>query len=113
VSARRDQNTGRHIWDGIESVTGVPMRALPRGVRQVALRSGRWKDIATTEGAEELYDREADPAETTDLSPRRPAELRRCRALLRQRLGELPLTTLDAGELTPEMREELEAHGYL
>jgi arylsulfatase A-like enzyme len=113
VSARRDQNTGRHIWDGIERVTGVPMRALPRGVRQFAVRSGRWKYIATTDGAEELYDLEADPAETTDLSSRRPAQLRRCRALLRQRLAELPLTVLDAGELTPEMKEELEAHGYL
>jgi arylsulfatase A-like enzyme len=89
------------------------MRALPRGGRQFAVRSGRWKYIATTEGAEELYDLEADPAETTDLSSRRPAELRRCRALLRQRLAELPLTVLDAGELTPEMKEELEAHGYL
>jgi len=80
-----------------------------------ALRSGRWKYVAASGGAEELYDLAADPGETRDLAAAADSRqvVLRLRSLLRRRLEELPLTVLEAGELSPEDRRELEALGYL
>jgi len=113
VSAERTRAARRHAWDGIESVAGVAMRPSPRGVQQFALRDGRWKYIATTDGAEELYDLTTDPAETRNLVAGEREVVRRFRALLRRRPEELPLTVLEPEALTPEMRKELESLGYL
>lgn len=113
LSAERTARARSEVWDGIESVAGIEMRPSPRGGQQFALRSGAWKYIATTAGDEELYDLATDPAETRNVAPERREVVRRFRALLRQRIEELPLTVLDPGELTDELRQELEAHGYL
>lgn len=52
----------------------------PAGALQ-AVRAGRWKWIRDYAAAtEELYDLEADPGETTDVSAREPAELTRLRS---------------------------------
>ncbi len=113
LSAEREARFRRRIWKGIESVAGVEMRPSPREVQQYALRNGRWKYIATTEGTEELYDLDADPAETRNVAAERRDVVGRLRAVLRDRIDELPLTVLEPGKLTPELREELEALGYL
>jgi choline-sulfatase len=113
VSAERLSRTRPEIWQGIESVAGVPMRPSPLGVEHLALRGARWKYVARSAGGEELYDLAEDPGETRDLAAEQPARVRELRAALRSRLAAMPLRVLDAGELSPELRHELEALGYL
>jgi arylsulfatase A-like enzyme len=77
----------------------------------VALRSGRWKYLSGREP--ELYDLQSDPDETRNLAAAQPKVARELAAVARRRLAEHPLTVLDAGELAPELREQLRALGYL
>lgn len=113
VSAERQAAARRWIWHGIETVAGVPMRRSAVGAQLYALRSARWKYLAGTDGPEELYDLEADPGETRNLAGERRETVRRLRSVLRERLEELPLEVLEPQELSPAVREELEALGYL
>jgi len=113
VSAERLAGNRPAIWRGIESVGGVPMLPPPAGVEHLALRGGRWKYIARSAGGEELYDLAADPEETRDLAAEEPRRVRELRAELRRRTEAMPLRVLDPGELSPELRRELEGLGYL
>lgn len=113
VSAEREAAGRRHIWHGIETVADVPMRRSAVGAQHYALRSARWKYLAGTDGAEELYDLDADPGETRNVAAENREVVRRLRSALRERLDELPLKVLEPGTLTPEVREELQALGYL
>lgn len=113
LSAEREARSRRRIWRGIERVAGVEMRPSAREVQQLALRNGRWKYLATTEGEEELYDLAADPAETRNVAGDHRNVVGRLRARLRERVAELPLTVLEPGTLDAELRQELEALGYL
>lgn len=113
VSASRMTGRIPKVWQGIRSVAGRPMLPPPPGLENLALRSGRWKYIAGTEGPEELYDLVADPGETRDLASKNPARVRELRAILRERMAAMPLRLLDAEDLSPELRRDLEALGYL
>lgn len=113
VSAERLAGHRPRVWRGIESVAGVPMLPPPSGAEQLALRNARWKYLARSEGAEELYDLSADPHETRDLAGAEPVLVRRLRGELRRRLDGMPLRIQDSGDLSPELRRELEALGYL
>lgn len=89
------------------------MRRSSVGAQLYALRSARWKYLAGDDGTEELYDLAADPGETRNVAGERRETARRMRSILRERLDELPLKVLEPQKLSPAMREELEALGYL
>jgi arylsulfatase A-like enzyme len=100
------------IQAGIDRVMGQPVRTQPPDAsRVVALRSGRWKYLSGREP--ELYDLQSDPDETRNLAAAQPKVARELAAVARRLLAEHPLTVLDAGELAPELREQLRALGYL
>jgi len=99
------------LQEGVHRVMGQPIRTPQPSASRVALRSGRWKYIASRRP--ELYDLRSDPGETRNLAAERPETVRELAALARRRLAEHPLKILDAGELAPEMREQLRALGYL
>ena len=102
------------IWGGIESVAGVPLRpSLRSPVEPVAVRDGRWKYLLGGPLGEELYDLAVDPEERDNLAERERRRARELRAAARRFQREVPFTVLDAGALPPELREQLEALGYL
>jgi arylsulfatase A-like enzyme len=84
------------------------------------LREGSLKLVALSSGEQLLYDLAADPGETRDLGPERPADLARMVARLEEVRAKLGLPALDAplaaGEQAPELdeatKEQLKALGY-
>jgi choline-sulfatase len=111
-----DRAAGRRqrIWGGIERVAGEPLRPTLRSeVEPVGVRRGRWKYIRGGTLREELYDLAADAAERHNLAEverRRAGELRQA---TRRFVEQVPFTVLEAAALSPELRKELEALGYL
>jgi arylsulfatase A-like enzyme len=73
------------------------------------------KWIESSDGADELYDLEADPAERHDIGALRPGDVARLRALLEDRLSRRPDPAGAESALSPDEaeRRELEALGYL
>ncbi|HSL84690.1 MAG TPA: sulfatase [Thermoanaerobaculia bacterium] len=114
LSDHRAAGERQRIWDGIASVAGEPVRpVLVSPVEPVGVRRGRWKYVLGGTLGEELYDLAADAAERRNLAEgerRRTAELR---AAVRRFQREVPFTVLDPTALSPELRESLEALGYL
>jgi arylsulfatase A-like enzyme len=91
------------------------------GIHLRALRDGRWKLVARSDGRRLLYDLEADPTETRDLAAERPDQLAALDARLdaaRAQLGLSPLAQVGAaGEPAPELdaatQERLRQLGYV
>jgi arylsulfatase A-like enzyme len=73
------------------------------------------KWIQSSDGADELFDLDVDPAERRDLGAARPKDAARLRALLEDRLSRLPDSAPPARVPAPgeDERRELEALGYL
>jgi hypothetical protein len=73
------------------------------------------KWIQSSDGADELYDLDADPAERRNLGAVRPNDAARMRALLEDRLSRLPDSAPPERVPAPgeDERRELEALGYL
>jgi arylsulfatase A-like enzyme len=86
-----------------------------------ALRDGRWKLVATSDGRRMLYDLETDPGETHDLTAERPDQLAALDAKLETARAALGLPPLDqigaAGEAAPELdpatQQRLRELGYV
>jgi arylsulfatase A-like enzyme len=95
----------RHFGNG--TVDGVPVHGHQLGVRQ-----GSWKLIHHSRGdAHELYDLEEDPGELRNLYPTRPKE----RQALEETLDDWRKgrsTSRPAGEISPDVKQALEALGY-
>ena len=98
----------------LKDVSGVPLvPTLESEGEPIGVRRGRWKYILGGALREELYDLAADAAERHNLAAverRQAAELRRA---TRRFVEEVPFTVLEAETLSPEMRKQLEALGYL
>jgi arylsulfatase A-like enzyme len=107
----RSDEIGRRDW---------PDPQLKAGSRYRLLREGPLKLVAVSTGEHLLYDLAADPEETRDLGPERPADLARMVARLEEARAQLGLPALDApiaaGEQAPELddatKEQLKALGY-
>ena len=107
----RADEIGRRDW---------PDPQLKAGSRYRLLREGPLKLVAVSTGEHLLYDLAADPEETRDLGPERPADLARMVARLEEARAQLGLPALDApiaaGEQAPELddatKEQLKALGY-
>jgi len=86
-----------------------------------SVRKGRWRLIHNERtGNSRLFDLVRNPAESVDLSRRRPEHVGRLEDLLRQQKAlnrelreEIGVTDQEAAELDPAVREELETLGYL
>jgi arylsulfatase A-like enzyme len=91
------------------------------GVHLRALRDGRWKLVATSDGRRLLYDLETDPGETRDLAAEQPEQLAALDARLEAVRAALGLPPLDqaggaggpAPELDPATQERLRELGYV
>jgi arylsulfatase A-like enzyme len=91
------------------------------GVHLRALRDGRWKLVATSDGRRLLYDLEADPGETRDLAAEQPEQLAALDARLEAARADLGLPPLDqigsegeaAPELDPATQQRLRELGYV
>jgi arylsulfatase A-like enzyme len=97
---------------GVRTVAGVPLRPIVDGRHVLGARSKRWKYLLA-EDAEELYDLEADPAESTNLASREREIAARWRARLRRWDAANPLQLLRPELVDPETVETLRALGYL
>jgi arylsulfatase A-like enzyme len=93
-----------------------------QGVESFAVVDERWKLIHNTKRLEgvlefELYDRSADPEDTTNRADANPEELARLRGELdawRQRVAEVAYDAGDDGEgATADELEQLRALGYV
>jgi arylsulfatase A-like enzyme len=79
---------------------------------RVGAREGRWKYVRT--GAEEvLFDLVQDPAELHEVAASHPDVVRRLRRKTREWLRDHPMQNVESGAINPELREQLEALGYL
>jgi arylsulfatase A-like enzyme len=86
-----------------------------------ALRVGRWKVVATSDGRHLLYDLETDPEETRDRAAEHPEQLAALAGRLESARAELGLPPLDqigsAGEAAPELdpatQQRLRELGYV
>jgi arylsulfatase A-like enzyme len=94
----------------VRYVAGEATRPVRDG-RDRGVRTGRWKYIQSAAG-EELYDLQADPAESRDVAAAAPAARDRLRAALaawaRTQPREVP-----AAPVSDELRETLRSLGYL
>jgi len=90
------------------------------GDRAIAIRDGRWKmiwpvgtDDRVLGATVELFDLEEDPAERNDLSAARPEVVARLRAAIQPWLDGVSHAAPPSRRVTPEIREQLEAMGYV
>lgn len=88
--------------------------------RAIAIRDGRWKMIwplgsgdRVLGSAVELFDIEEDPSEQNDLSAVHPEVLDRLRATIQPWLDDAARQAAPSRRVTPEIREQLEAMGYV
>jgi len=80
----------------------------------LAARAGRWKYIRSSRGTEELYDLEADPAETHDLAAADPVALDSMRRLMDSwRLTQTRHLDNENQELDEGLLENLRSLGYV
>jgi arylsulfatase A-like enzyme len=94
------------------SAGGEATRELFGDRLRVGARQGRWKYLRTG-GEEVLYDLVEDPAERQDVAADHPDVLRRLRRATREWLRDHPLQRVESEAINPELREQLEALGYL
>jgi arylsulfatase A-like enzyme len=114
LSDERAASGRDRAWAGIDSVAGVPLRpALRSRVEPVGVRAGRWTYLLGGALGEELYDLEADPDESRNLTEDERRKARELRAEARRFGREVPFTVLEEGALPPEVLEQLKALGYL
>ena len=78
-----------------------------------ALYQGRYKLILSSDGVDELYDLESDPAESNNLLESEPVLAGALRTRLRALLATRPGAAGDAPELTAAQLDELRRLGYL
>lgn len=96
----------------IESVAGVPRRPARVSDPQVGVVTPEWKYLWSRSG-EELYHLGREPDEATNLAAERARIRGRLRRALRDLLAGHPARPLVHQEMSEELREALEALGYL
>jgi choline-sulfatase len=101
-----------HRSETLGSVAGQPLRPTLADDAPLGLRTPRWKYLRTGE-QEELYDLDADPAETRNLAGQKPPALRLLEGRLQAWLDTHPLKIGDQSRISDELRETLRALGYL
>jgi arylsulfatase A-like enzyme len=109
VRGRTDGPSFSMVWMDSGPKTGV-------GFKIVGVRDGRWKLIVDhTRGLSFLYDLEADPGETTDLSDEEPEVLARLLRIHEDWIGEQLESAgeVPKGLLDEELEQRLKALGYL
>jgi arylsulfatase A-like enzyme len=93
----------------------LPTRLYPDASPGDSVGDGRWTFVRNLEdGREQLFDRQADPAENVNLLELEPTEAQRMRALLAEHLARPPReTAVESGvRIDPEVAEKLRAVGY-
>jgi choline-sulfatase len=98
--------------DEVRSLGGEPIRPLRTGAEDYAVRTARWKYIASAT-EEELYDLSSDPAEARNVAAEQPdvrADLRRAVEGWRRAY---PLRLAPSAPLSEEMKQTLRSLGYL
>ena len=98
----------RHYAEGDDAVE------LDASGEQWGLREGRWKLISgIREGVLELYDLKSDPGETVNLADRHPEVAARMQLTLDRWLAVQPRGGPPAAPIDEEVRQRLEALGYV
>lgn len=88
----------------------------PLNLTQRAIYFENFKYLASSDGAEELYDLQADPAETANLITRNREKAEQGRTLLKEFLAQVPEAPANMGQqpipLTPDQARTLRTLGY-
>ncbi|MGD2115986.1 MAG: sulfatase [Acidobacteriota bacterium] len=100
-------------WGRVASIAGDPMAPVLRSPDPAGLRGSRFKYVLYEPRREVLYDLRSAEGEGKDVAARHPEVLREMRRHLRRLLKEQPVEVLDPGAISKELRESLEALGYL
>jgi arylsulfatase A-like enzyme len=96
----------------IRSVGGVPVKDILTDAERVGLMTRDWKYIRSTD-SEELFARHPVVDEGNDVASGEPEALKTLRQRLRTELARHPLNLAAPEELDDELRQALEALGYL
>ena len=96
----------------IRSVAGQPMRGIVTASQWVGLVGPRWKFLARN-GVEELYPLAPRADESENRAAAEPAVVAELRLRLAAELAAHPLAHIPPGDVTEELRHDLEALGYV
>jgi arylsulfatase A-like enzyme len=96
----------------IQSVAGRPTRRIDRASQWMGVIGPRWK-LLLQDGVAELYPAKTRVDESQNVAASEPAALEEMRGRLADELRALPLEPAPGGEISPELREALEALGYV
>ena len=102
----------RDVLQRFRSAGGEATRNVLGDRLQVGARDGRYKYVRTGD-RERLFDLRSDSLETTDLSEVEIEVLHNLRRSVRVWLRDNPMTLVPQETINPELREQLEALGYL
>ncbi len=107
-----DVSSRQEVLDRLRSVAGEPTRRIVGDRLQVGARSGAWKYLRR--GTEEsLFNTADDPGELVDLAPEDNARRDRFRNAVRRWMRDHPPQIDDSVGIHPDLKETLEALGYL
>ena len=104
--------THPHVNSVIRSVAGQPVSEIIVENERVGIVGADWK-LLRTDDISALYQRSVDPGEKRDVASEKTEVLSELEAVLERALADHPLVLIDPGEINVELRETLEALGYL
>jgi arylsulfatase A-like enzyme len=110
--SRKTAQERRSRGDAIQSVAGAPARRIDDPSRWVGVVGPRWK-LLVEDGAGELYPVAPRPDESQNLAGAEPEVLDSMRSQLAEALRAHPLQQAPQGEVSDDLRDALEALGYV
>jgi arylsulfatase A-like enzyme len=102
----------RSRGNAIRSVAGMPTRRIDHASQWVGVVGSRWK-LLVQDGAGELYPVAPRPDESQNLAGAEPEVLDSMRSQLAEALRAHPLQQAPQGEVSDDLRDALEALGYV
>ena len=104
--------THPHVNSIIRSVGGQPISKINVEDERVGIVGTDWK-LIRTDDLSALYRRSVDPGERNDVAVEEAAVREELEAILERALADHPLNLIDPGHINDELRQTLEALGYL